>query len=629
MVQIATDAVPQNVETMGEALLPSLLSERPAEQGKVHNKDPPVEVVVETPELAETDTHAPNAWALPLPVRGVAHFCERFGQRIWQLCLYTTFVAPPSILAGIACAILLFAIKVATAFRNGTCASAESGFAAFLDTKHPLIACTAVVGARRWLFFLLSFSGMLTAALYTYIGNANAAGGFNTVLLSIRKLEDEINRMSEEAKRREEAGEPPAAPVQSADFNGMVSLRMCPLVWFGTVSTHLCGGSAGREGSALQMAAPIFSKYCDFIDSICARIAPRRRVTAQLRRAALVAAIAAGFSGVFGVPVTGAIFAVEVLRVGEITVGEMLTPAIMGSFCADWACRFFNDKVFGFEGHSEYECLSCQGNGIPQNWQVYLDFEELLAVVPAAIAFGLCDFAFEWLLHSFKDLFGKVTAKVSGSSATAKALLTPFIGGWVVVLMWLVLCSAGTTSSFNLSPTYDGTDARSATFAQAYLGLSVYEPGVSINSCFLPQPIHGEKSTPVQSIMWYSFLLKLLFTTVTLGAGFKGGEVTPLFFIGAALGNVCGVALGQDPQLFAALGFVGVFAAAANTPIACTIMGIELFGGAKVLPFFLACYLAYLVSNTEKVSGIYAAQDKPRGGPVTVTPFSRRAPHRV
>jgi H+/Cl- antiporter ClcA len=268
-------------------------------------------------------------------------------------------------------------------------------------------------------------------------------------------------------------------------------------------------------------------------------------------------------------------------------------------------------------------------NGTPQNWYPYFNFTELLAVIPAAIAFGLCGYAFEWLLHNFKDIFGKVSAKVSGGNATAKTLLTPFIGGWVVVLMWLVLCIAGTTSSFNLSSTYDGTDASSATFAQAYQGLSVYEPGVSISSCFLIAPEYGEEHTPVQSIMWYSFLLKLIFTTVTLGAGFKGGEVTPLFFIGAALGNVCGVALGQDTQLFSALGFVAVFAAAANTPIACTFMGIELFGGAKVLPFFLACYLAYLVSNTEKVNGIYAAQDKPRGGPITVTPYSRKKPHRV
>merc|ERR1719506_2880987 len=114
--------------------------------------DPTVDVIVEAVEPVEPDTPAPRAAVVPPPVRGVVFFCKQFGKRIWQLCLYTTFVAPPSILAGIACATLLFAIKLATAFRNGTCA--ESNVAAFLDTEHPLIACTDVVGARRWLFFL-------------------------------------------------------------------------------------------------------------------------------------------------------------------------------------------------------------------------------------------------------------------------------------------------------------------------------------------------------------------------------------------------------------------------------------------------------------------------------------------
>jgi H+/Cl- antiporter ClcA len=122
--------------------------------------------------------------------------------------------------------------------------------------------------------------------------------------------------------------------------------------------------------------------------------------------------------------------------------------------------------------------------------------------------------------------------------------------------------------------------------------------------------------------MWYSFLIKLIFTTVTLGAGFKGGEVTPLFFIGAALGNVCGLVMGQDTQLFSALGLVSVFGAAANTPIACTFMGIELFGGAKTLPFLLSCYIAYLVSNTKDVKGIYK-QEPPRGDANEVAPIPR------
>merc|ERR1719329_261991 len=450
----------------------------------------------------------------------------------------------------------------------------------------------------------------------------------NTILKAIQCLDKEIDRLVADHQLRE-TDHPPLASFHTPEFAGLVALRMCPLVWIGTVTTHLTGGAAGREGSALQMAAAIFSKYCDFLDATLGKANSNFILTIQLRRAALIAAIASGFSGIFGVPVTGAIFAVEVLRVGELTLGEMLTPAIIGAFFADWTCRLTSMHIFQFESHSHYDCDSCQAGGEPQSW---LEPEvktglELLAVIPAAFAFGLCGFAFEFLLHHFKIVFGQLAGKASFGNARAKALLMPFIGGWVIVLMWLVLCIFGTTSSFNFSSTYNGTDPKSYTFGQAYLGLSVYEPGVSISSCFVKDTMLD--GTQVQPIEWYSFLLKLLFTTATLGAGFKGGEVTPIFFIGAALGNACGVAMGQDVQLFSALGLVSVFAAAANTPIACTFMGIELFGGAKALPFLISCYLAYLVSNTEKVNGIYAAQDKPRGGPVTVTPYSRKKPHRV
>merc|ERR1712070_136897 len=254
---------------------------------------------------------------------------------------------------------------------------------------------------------------------------------------------------------------------------------------------------------------------------------------------------------------------------------------------------------------------------------------ELLAVIPAAFAFGLCGHAFEFLLHFFKDLFGRLAAKGFGKGK-AKSLMAPFIGGLVVVLIWLVLCLFGSTSRLNFSTTYAGNDIPSSTFAQAYLGLSVYEPGVSISSCFLKNasapvwekgPLAG---TQVEPIMWYSFLLKLLLTTVCLGAGFKGGEVTPLFFIGAALGNLCGFVMGQDTQLFSALGLVSVFGAAANTPIACTFMGIELFGGAKAFPFLVSCYISYLVSNSKGAESIYK-QQPPRGSSNEVAPLPRFA----
>ena len=105
--------------------------------------------------------------------------------------------------------------------------------------------------------------------------------------------------------------------------------------------------------------------------------------------------------------------------------------------------------------------------------------------------------------------------------------------------------------------------------------------------------------------MLYAFALKLLFTAVTLGSGFKGGEVTPLFVIGATLGYSLSYLMGGPAALFATAGFIAVFAAAANTPIACFIMGVELFGGAYALPYGIVCIMAYLLSGHR---GIYLSQ---------------------
>lgn len=531
---------------------------------------------------------------MPQPLDGMANFAMRLGLRLGQLILYAAMVVPPAMLAGIACSCLLFALKMAAAFRDGTCE--QSTWEAFLDGA-PLAECEHVVGAHRWLLFFLGFSGLAVAALYTYMGTESAAGGMNTILKSIQWLGEEMKRQESTEHVHAAEGEP-----QHEEFQGLVSLRMCPLVWIGTVMTHLTGGSAGREGSALQMSAAIFSKYFDGLNLVGLRLNRNLALPVGLRRACLVASIAAGFSGVFGVPVTGAVFSVEVLRVGELQVGEALIPGLVGSFVADWACRAFNMYVFNFEGHSRYDCPSCRGD--PQNWQPFLDFPQLMAASLAGIFFGLTAFAFEFLLSNFKQLFGRLSATLQSKSGVNKSLSMPFIGGIVVVLLWLLLCSFAASPRLNLPAEYDGTDPRSYTFAQPYLGLGVDSPGVSISTAFQRNPAGP-------GVAWYSFMLKLLLTTLTLGAGFKGGEVTPLFFIGATLGNVVGVALGQDTQLFSALGFVAVFAGACNTPIACTMMGIELFGGAKAFCFLVACYMSYLVSNVDKVNGIYAAQAKP------------------
>jgi H+/Cl- antiporter ClcA len=188
-------------------------------------------------------------------------------------------------------------------------------------------------------------------------------------------------------------------------------------------------------------------------------------------------------------------------------------------------------------------------------------------LVKAAVAgslFGLASVLFAKLSHGMKDGFSRVPL-----------WLRPVIGGLAIVAITALL---GTTD---------------------YLGLGVTAPpsspaAVTILSCF-----HAGGAG------FGSWWWKLLLTAITLSCGFKGGEVTPLFFIGAALGNVLAAPLGLPVDLAAGLGFVAVFAGATNTPLACTLMGIELFGAAHAVPLAAACFFAYLFSGH---AGIYRSQ---------------------
>ncbi|MDB6077078.1 MAG: putative chloride channel voltage gated family protein, partial [Akkermansiaceae bacterium] len=185
-------------------------------------------------------------------------------------------------------------------------------------------------------------------------------------------------------------------------------------------------------------------------------------------------------------------------------------------------------------------------------------------ILAAAVAFGLAARLFAWLSHT------------GGSFLKAKVpspLLRPLIGGVVVIGLFFV---AGTPD---------------------YLGLGVegsHAGAITLPSFFTSAEVHP-----------WAWLWKLVFTVVTLSSGFKGGEVTPLFFIGAALGNGIAGLLGAPLDLFAALGFVAIFAGATNTPLACTLMGMELFGAGLGVPAGVACFVAYLCSGQK---GIYAAQ---------------------
>ena len=308
----------------------------------------------------------------------------------------------------------------------------------------------------------------------------------------------------------------------------IIPLRMAPLVLFGTIATHFFGGSAGREGTAVQIGGAVADRFTKVL-----------KLSDRDRRIVLIAGISAGFASVFGTPLAGAIFALEVLVLGRIRL-DAIIPSFMAAILADYFCT-----VWGIT-HTQYHITNVAAM-TPIN---------LLWCLLAGIIFGLVAMLFSKSTHFWSDLF---------NSKIKYPPLRPVIGGAVLALVVYLM---GTTK---------------------YIGLGV----PTIVDAF---------NIDMKS---YDFLLKVLFTSFTLGAGFKGGEVTPLFFIGATLGNVLIWFIPLPMSLLAGMGFVAVFAGATNTPIACTIMGVELFGIESGVFIALACSTAYLFSGH---TGIYSSQ---------------------
>jgi H+/Cl- antiporter ClcA len=326
------------------------------------------------------------------------------------------------------------------------------------------------------------------------------------------------------------------------DPGGGVPRRMAPLVLFGTLVTHLFGGSAGREGTAVQMGG-----------SIASAVARRFRLDADHMPALLMAGVAAGFGAVFGTPLAGAVFAVEVVVIGRPKLGA-LPVCLLASFAGDWTCRAWG------VGHTHYHIDGIAG---PLTGG-FLNLGMLGKVVLAAAAFGLAGWLFSALCHRLSSGLKRWIPN---------PVWRPAVGGAALIALFLIVGRAD------------------------YLGLGVWSPdpqAVSLTSLFDSPEIHS-----------WAWAWKLAFTVVTVSSGFKGGEVTPLFFIGAALGNALAGVMGAPPGLFAGLGMVAVFAGASNTPLASTLMGIELFGVGHALPIAVACGVAFLFSGH---AGIYRSQ---------------------
>lgn len=309
----------------------------------------------------------------------------------------------------------------------------------------------------------------------------------------------------------------------------IIPLKMAPLVFLGTILTHLFGGSAGREGTAVQIGGAIADQFTRIF-----------KLSNFDRKIILITGISAGFSSVFGTPLAGAIFALEVMLIGRIKF-EAILPSFLAAIFANYFCN-----IWQISHHTHYHITTISE----------ITPSTILWSLLAGIIFGLVSLLFSKSTHFWGNLFKKYVHYPP---------LRPVIGG---VILAIIVYLMGTTKYIGLGI---------PTIVDAF--------NVDLNS--------------------YDFFLKLVLTSFTLGAGFKGGEVTPLFFVGATLGNILIWFIPLPMGLLAGMGFVAVFAGATNTPIACTIMGIELFGIESGIFIALACTTSYLFYGH---SGIYSSQ---------------------
>jgi H+/Cl- antiporter ClcA/CBS domain-containing protein len=353
---------------------------------------------------------------------------------------------------------------------------------------------TAIRIANPEILFLLPVVGFFVGWLYNRFAGT-AARGNNLVI-------EEVNTSKEP-----------------------IPVKMAPLVLLGTVLTHLVGGSAGREGTAIQMG----SSLADWLQR-------RLGLSPKDRRMMLMAGISGGFGSVFGTPIAGFVFGLEVQSVGQLNY-EGILPCLIAAIVGDLVTR-----AWGIT-HVHYPALL----------NLELDPGLILKVMIAGIVFGLTSLLFIELTHGIKQVISRLFHWTP---------LRPAVGGLLIMGLILVVGS------------------------QDYLGLS------------LPLIQHSLDGT---GVVVFAFLFKLIFTAVTLGSGFVGGEVTPLFVIGSTLGYTLGRLLGIDPGLMASIGFVAVFAGASNTPLACALMGMELFGGGSTLYLILGTFIAYLASGHRSI----------------------------
>ena len=354
-----------------------------------------------------------------------------------------------------------------------------------------------------WVVYFLPIAGLLIGLLYYYYGDAANKG--NNLLIETHHS------------------------LQNGETPKQIPFKMAPMVFLSTLLTHIAGGSAGREGTAVQMGGAIADQFTGLF-----------KLNAADRKTLLIIGISSGFAAVFGTPLAGAFFAIEILSITN-TKKNQLAVSLFVAYIAHYSCLAWQVK------HTIYSIPI-----IPE-----ISLTTLAWAIFAGILFGLTALAFTSTGKLFENIFNKIKF----------APLRPFIGGIIIALFIVVFNST------------------------KYIGLGI----PSIQDAF------------INNAGQFDFAIKLILTSFTLSAGFKGGEVTPLFFIGATLGNLLIWFIPLPMALLAGMGFVAVFSGATNCVFASIALGLELFGMKAGVYVGLASVAAYFTSGP---NGIYSAKYK-------------------
>ena len=354
---------------------------------------------------------------------------------------------------------------------------------------------TSLRSAHGWLLYILPAAGLLIVLIYRFFRTENKST--NTIIESIQSGE-------------------------------RVPIALMPAIFLSTVLTHLCGGSAGREGAALQIGGSIgnFAGRILKLDDTDVRIAT-------------LSGMSAVFSALFGTPLTATVFALEVVSVGIIHYSAFV-PCLVASLAALGISR-----LFGIAGeHFIVQAAS-------------LHWNMLLRIAALSVLCALLSIVFCLVMHGSEHILRKIIPN---------DFIRIIAGGTVIVGLTLLL----RTNEFN---------------------------GAGMDS--IKTAIEDGFARPD------AFFWKLLFTAITLGVGFRGGEVVPCFFVGATFGCVIGPLMGIPAGLAAAIGLVCVFCGAVNCPIASILLSVELFSSGSIVYFALSCGIAYMLSG---YFGLYSSQ---------------------